>query len=114
VSHALAGAPRHRHLRDYYRQWISLRRTHPALGAQGKERTRCEVDASGNVLTLSRQGPAAAGVRLIANLTAAAQPFTPPSTDWRVLIDSEDPRYAGSGTLRPLAAYQAVLYEVGE
>ncbi len=114
LSHPLAGAPRHRELRDYYRQWLSLRRSHPALGARGKERTRCEVDASGSVLTLSRQGPAAAGVRLIANLTGNAQPFTPPSADWRVLIDSEDPRYAGSGTPRPLAPHQAILYEVGE
>jgi maltooligosyltrehalose trehalohydrolase len=114
LSHPLAGAPRHRELRDYYRQWLSLRRSHPALGAQGKERTRCEVDAAGNVLTLSRRGPAAAGVRLIANLTATPQPFTPPSAEWRVLIDSEDTRYAGSGTVRPLVAYQAVLYEVGD
>jgi maltooligosyltrehalose trehalohydrolase len=114
LSHPLAGAPRHRQLRDYYRQWLSLRRSHPALGAHGKERARCEVDAAGSVLTLSRQGPAAAGVRLIANLTATPQSFTPASPDWRVLIDSEDTRYAGSGTFKPLAAYQAVLYEVGE
>ena len=114
LSHPLAGAPRHRELRDYYRQWLSLRRSHPALGALDKERTRCEVDAAGNVLTLSRRGPAAAGVRLIANLTATPQPFTPPSAEWRVLIDSEDTRYAGSGTVRPLVAYQAVLYDVGE
>jgi maltooligosyltrehalose trehalohydrolase len=113
LSHPLAGAPRHRELRDYYRQWLSLRRGHPALGAHGKERTRCEVDASGSLLTLSRQGPAAAGVRLIANLTSAPQPFAPPSADWRVLIDSEDPRYAGAAT-RPLAPYQAILYEVGQ
>jgi hypothetical protein len=69
------------------------------------------VDASGSLLTLSRQGPAAAGVRLIANLTSTPQPFTPPSAHWRVLIDSEDPRYAGQAT-RPLAPYQAILYEV--
>jgi maltooligosyltrehalose trehalohydrolase len=114
LSHPLAGAPRHRELRDYYRQWLNLRRSHPALGALGKERTRCEVDASGSVLTLSRQGPAAAGVRLVANLTASPQPFTPPSADWRVLIDSEDRRYAGSGTSGPLAPHHAILYEVGE
>ena len=113
LSHPLAGAPRHRELRDYYRQWLNLRRTHPALGAHGKERTQCEVDAGGNVLTLTRQGPAAAGIRLVANLSASAQPFAPPPEDWRVLIDSEDKRYAGGGTPRPLAPYQAILYEVG-
>jgi maltooligosyltrehalose trehalohydrolase len=105
LSHPLAGAPRHRELRDYYRQWLSLRRGHPALGAGGKERTRCEVDAGGRVLTLSRQGPAAAGVRLVANLTADPQPFTPPA-DWRVLLDSEDPRYAGTRAAAPCGPWR--------
>jgi maltooligosyltrehalose trehalohydrolase len=113
LSHPLAGAPRHRELRDYYRRWLSLRRSHPALGAHGKDRTQCEVDPAGSVLTMSRQGPASAGIRLIANLTPTAQPFAAPSLEWRVLLDSEDPRYAGGGTPRPLAPYQAILYEVG-
>ena len=34
LNHPLAGAPRHRELREYYRQWLNLRRTHPALGAR--------------------------------------------------------------------------------
>jgi maltooligosyltrehalose trehalohydrolase len=112
LSHPLAGAPRHRELRDYYRQWLSLRRNHPALGALGKERTQCEVDATDSVLTLSRQGDGTAGVRLVANLTGQPHPFAP-SADWRVLLDSEDKRFAGSGTARLLEPYQAVLYEVG-
>ena len=57
LNHSLAGAPRHRELREYYRHWLALRRTHPALGARGKERARCEVDASGSVLTLTREAP---------------------------------------------------------
>jgi len=60
---------------------------------------------------LARLSEGVTGVRLIANLTSTPQPFAPPSTDWRVLIDSEDPRYAGQAT-RPLAPYQAILYEV--
>ncbi|HEU4366633.1 MAG TPA: malto-oligosyltrehalose trehalohydrolase [Methylomirabilota bacterium] len=112
LSHPLAGAPRHRELRDYYRQWLAVRRTHPALGAHGKERARCEVDPGSGVLTLSRRGPDAAGVRLVANLTAAPQPFTPPA-DGRVLLDSEDKRFAGTAPVRPLAPYQAILYEIG-
>ena len=52
LNHSLAGAPRHRELREYYRRWLALRRSHPALGARGKERARCELDASGSVLTL--------------------------------------------------------------
>ncbi|HET7340025.1 MAG TPA: malto-oligosyltrehalose trehalohydrolase [Methylomirabilota bacterium] len=111
LNHPLAAAPRHRELREYYRRWLELRREHPALGALGKERVRCEVDAAGHVLTLSRQGPDAAGVRLVVNLTATPQPSTPP-LGARALLDSEDPRFAGAGTSRPLAPYQAVLYEV--
>ena len=45
LNHSLAGAPRHRELREYYRRWLALRRSHPALGARGKERARCEIDA---------------------------------------------------------------------
>jgi hypothetical protein len=36
-----------------------------------------------------------------------------PPAGARVLIDSEDKRFAGSGGARPLGAYQAVLYEIG-
>ena len=111
LNHPLAGAPRHRELREYYRRWLTLRREHPALGAVGKERARAELDPTGSVLTLIRQGPDAAGIRLVANLTATPQAIAP-AADWRVLIDSEDTRFAGGGTTRPLAAYQAVLYEV--
>jgi maltooligosyltrehalose trehalohydrolase len=112
LSHPLAGAPRHRELREYYRQWLGLRRSHPALGSHGKERARCEVDPTGSVLSLSRPGPDAAGVRLVANLTATPQPFAPPAGA-HVLLDSEDKRFAGTPTSHPLAPYQAVLYEVG-
>ena len=39
-------------------------------------------------------------------------PSRRPRSDWRDLLDSEDPRFAGGGMGRPLAPYQAVLYEV--
>jgi maltooligosyltrehalose trehalohydrolase len=112
LNHSLAGAPRHRELREYYRRWLALRRSHPALGAGGKDRSHAELDATGSVLTLTRQGPEAAGVRLVANLTNTARGFAPPSSDWRVLLDSEDARFAGTPGARPLAPYQAILYEV--
>jgi maltooligosyltrehalose trehalohydrolase len=111
LSQALAGAPRHRELRDYYRQWLALRRSHAALGAAGKTRAQCEIDPASGVLTLNRPAPDGSSVRLIANLTATAQPLTPPAGA-RVLLDSEDKRFAGSGPARPLAPYQAVLYEI--
>jgi maltooligosyltrehalose trehalohydrolase len=113
LNHPLAGAPRHRELRDYYRRWLALRRSHPALGARGKDRVRCTVDAAGAVLTLSREAPDGAGLRLVANLTATPRPFAPPAAHWRALMDSEDPRFAGDPAARPLAAYQAILYDVG-
>ena len=112
LNHSLAGAPRHRELREYYRHWLTLRRTHPALGARGKERARCEIDDSGSVLTLTREAPDGMRVCLVANLTNTARPFAPPSSEWRDLLNSEDPRFSGGGMGRPLAPYQAVLYEV--
>jgi maltooligosyltrehalose trehalohydrolase len=112
LNHSLAGAPRHRELREYYRHWLTLRRTHPALGARGKERTRCEMDDSGSVLTLHREASDGTRVCLVANLTNTAQPFAPLSSDWRDLLNSEDPRFSGGGMGRPLAPYQAILYEV--
>jgi maltooligosyltrehalose trehalohydrolase len=112
LSHPLAGAPRHRELRDYYRQWLALRRSHPALGAGDKPRAQCEEDPTGSVLTLRRPGPDGLDVRLVVNLTATPRPLTLP-TGARVLLDSEDKRFAGSGGTKPLAAHQAVLYEVG-
>jgi maltooligosyltrehalose trehalohydrolase len=111
LNHSLAGAPRHRELREYYGRWLALRRGHPALGAGGKDRARAEMDATNSVLTLVRPALEGPGVRLIANLTNTARGFTPP-VDWRILLDSEESRFAGGGTSRPLAPYQAVLYEV--
>ena len=110
LSHQLANAPRHRELHQYYRRWLELRRAHPALGARGKERTSAELDASGAVLTVSREARSGPGLRLVANLTAEAQPFKPPA-GWRVMLDSDEPRFAGRARA-PLSPHQAVLYEV--
>jgi maltooligosyltrehalose trehalohydrolase len=110
LNHTLAAAPRHRELLQYYRYWLTLRRSHPALGTRGKERARAEVDAEGAVLTLSRGAPSGPGVRLVANLTGAARAFTPPA-GWRVLLDSDDARFAGRSR-HALAPFQAILYEV--
>jgi maltooligosyltrehalose trehalohydrolase len=110
LNHTLAGAPRHRELHQYYRRWLALRRSHAALGARGKDRARAEFDADGAVLTLSRDAESGPGIRLIANLTADARPFTPPA-GWRVLLDSEDASFAGRHR-PPLTPYRAILYEV--
>jgi hypothetical protein len=47
---------------------------------------------------------------VIANLTAEPRPAPPIAPEWRVLLDSDDPRFAGQG--RPaLAPWQLILYE---
>ncbi len=109
LSHQLAGAPRHRELHQYYRRWLELRRSHPALGARGKERTLADLDGEGAVLTVVREAETGPGVRLIANLTADVHPFEPPA-GWHVLLDSDDVRFAGRGRA-PLGPHQAILYE---
>jgi maltooligosyltrehalose trehalohydrolase len=109
LNHPLAGAPRHRELYQFYRRWLELRRSHPALGARGKQRARAELDSTGAVLTLTREAESGPGVRLVANLTADVRPFTPPA-GWRVLLDSDDARFAGRGR-PPLAPHHAILYE---
>jgi len=111
LNHPLAGAPRHRELYHYYRRWLALRRSHPALGARGKERARAAVDPKGTMLTLARDAESGAGVRLFANLTNETRPGPTIPADWRLLIDSDDPRFAGQGR-QALAPYQLVAYEV--
>jgi maltooligosyltrehalose trehalohydrolase len=117
LSHSLRKAPQHRELLSYYRHWIDLRKKHPALGARGKAETSCELDAAGTTLTVRRRGPGGERVLLAANLTADKQSWAPPGRDWRVLLDSVAPEFAGpSGSgLRsgaaPLLPYQALLYE---
>ena len=110
LNHPLVGAPRHRELYHYYRRWLALRRSHGALGTRGKERTRAVVDPKGTLLTLVRDAESGPGVRLFANLTNEPQPGPTIPADWRLLIDSDDPRFAGRGRAA-LAPYQLLLYE---
>jgi maltooligosyltrehalose trehalohydrolase len=112
LNHALASAPRHRELREYYRTWLALRRTHPALGSRGKERTTASIDAE-RVLTVSRVGAGGERLTLVVNLGAErkAPPASLHAPEWRVLIDSADPRFAGSGERTPLGPWQALLLE---
>jgi maltooligosyltrehalose trehalohydrolase len=113
LNHALASAPRHRELRDYYRAWLALRRAHPALGSGGKQRTTAALDEDDAVLTVSRLGPAGEQVRLVANLTGDRRrlPASLSAPEWRVLIDSADPRFAGRGERDPLGPWQVLLLE---
>ena len=110
LNHALASAPRHRELRQYYRDWLALRRDHPALGATGKHLTQATLDAVGQVLTVTRSALGDERVVLSANLTAEPRPIANPPGRRR-LLDSADPRYGSPGTGSPLAPYQVLLHE---
>jgi maltooligosyltrehalose trehalohydrolase len=112
LSHALAGAPRHRDLREYYRTWLWLRRVHPALGARHKSGVDASVDAPGNVITVTRRAPSGEAVLFAGNLTNTPQPLPPLEPRWRLLLDSRDRRFGSAeGGGPPLAPFQAVLYE---
>jgi maltooligosyltrehalose trehalohydrolase len=120
LNHALASAPRHAALREYYRTWLAARRSHPSLGVRHKELTR--VESVGDVLIVRRRAPGGEGVTLVANLSGTSQPWPPlaegTGTEWRrPVIDSADPRFGGRGQpgslgrCVPLGAYQVVLFE---
>jgi maltooligosyltrehalose trehalohydrolase len=109
LNHALATAPRHRELREYYRQWLALRRTLPALGGRHKALTTAETDAEGAILTVTRSAPSGERVHLVANLSAAPRPWPEP-TSWRLVLDSYDDRFGGRPTAL-LAPWQLLLYE---
>jgi maltooligosyltrehalose trehalohydrolase len=112
LNHPLANAPRHRELRDYYKWWLGLRTRHPALGARGKAGTVVTVERDGAVLSVSRKAADGVRVEMLANLTAAPQLVAVASPEWRILLDSTEPRFGGPGTGRPLLPFQVLLYEV--
>jgi maltooligosyltrehalose trehalohydrolase len=111
LNHALAGAPRHRELYQYYRRWLELRRTYPALGAAHKQRTRAILDAAGEVLTVTRSAPTGESIVLTANLTPTPRPLGAPPGRGRRLLDSADRRFGGSGPSVPLGPFQVLLDE---
>ena len=111
LNHSLAGAPRHRELREYYRRWLALRATHPALGTRHKQLARAELVGDGEVLVLTRRAPAGPMVQLVANLSAREQRMPDVGTGRSILIDTAESRFGGRDGGRPLRPYQAVLYE---
>jgi len=106
LSHTLAGAPRHRELREFYRRWLALRRTHPALGARHKDLATAALD--GAVLTVRRRAPGGERVELVANLSGDTQPLRA-DAEGRVLLDSADPAFGGPARGYPLMPWQALL-----
>jgi maltooligosyltrehalose trehalohydrolase len=112
LNPALAEAPRHRELREYYRAWLALRRTHPSLGARDKAAARACLDADGRVLTLRRGRPPAPELLLVANLGPEPRPWSPPPGA-RCVLDSQAPRFgAPAPRVSPLGPWQLLLYEL--
>jgi len=111
LNHSLVGAPRHRELREYYRRWLALRAQHPALGALDKPKARVELDADGAVLTLTRTASSGESVQLVANLDREPRRL-PGGRPARVLLNSDDVAFAGTGAAVPLGPYQVLLCEV--
>jgi hypothetical protein len=111
LNHPLASAPRHRELREYYKRWLALRARHAALGARGKSGTRVTLQRDGAVLSVSRRAPTGERIEMLANLTAGLQIVSEPPADWRLLLDSADPRFGGPGGEHALLGYQVLLYE---
>ncbi len=114
LNHSLATAPSHRALREYYRTWLALRRSHPALGSANKGLARAGLDQGNTVVSLTRAAPSGETVHLVANLTAERRAWTSPPA-WRLLLDSADQRYGGvfpQGRLPiHLEPFQLLLYE---
>lgn len=110
---ALARAPGHRELREYYRAWLGLRRTHPALGARSKPLARAWLDATASLLTVVRRAPSGETLELRANLTSRPRPSLPPAGA-RLLLDSAEARFGGGSASVPgsLGPWQVLLYEV--
>ncbi len=108
LNHALAGAPRHRELREFYRRWLTLRATHPALGAREKDGATASLDDA--VLTVRRRGPGGECLELVANLSAEIRPLRA-DAEGRVLLDSADPAFGGPARGYPLMPYQALLLQ---
>jgi maltooligosyltrehalose trehalohydrolase len=109
LNQALVQAPRHHALREYYRAWLALRRTHPALGARHKPLARAELDAAGAVLTVHRRTPGGEAVQCVANLTDASQPWSPPPGS-HLLLDSADASFGGGPRQPALAPWQVLLF----
>jgi maltooligosyltrehalose trehalohydrolase len=112
LNHALAGAPRHRELYQYYRHWLALRRAHPALGSQGKDRAAVSLDVPSDVLTMTRTAATGERVELVANLSGQKRPRAATSPPGPLLLDSADARFGGPGAGEPLAPFQVLLYDV--
>jgi maltooligosyltrehalose trehalohydrolase len=100
-----ADAP-HAGVHQLYRDLLSLRRSHPALRARGRD-SFSVVALGRSSLALRRSGPGPQDTLLIVvnlagalrhELTAHAETNPPAGMRWAALLDTEDQRYGGRGS----------------
>jgi maltooligosyltrehalose trehalohydrolase len=107
LDRGLLRRPRHRALRDLYRELLRLRRERPALRALDRE--RCEVthgltgDDEGRTLLLRRapEGDDQAVIVLACGGADATVTLPLERGRWQVLLDSRETRFGGSGSGLP-------------
>jgi maltooligosyltrehalose trehalohydrolase len=124
LHHELGEEGAHRHLRDYHRELLRLRRTIDALAEPSKLRTRIERDEqNGDFFAVYRWSAESVAV-LGFNFSRSAAPVTIPLSagTWTLRLDSADARWGGAGECAPellgsgavqleLAGRSAVVYE---
>jgi len=87
--------PHHAAVLALYRALLRLRKAHPALVRRDRASVTVAEAPTGRALLLRREGPAPAdALSVLVNFGQAAELSVPPG-NWRVLLDSEDPRYGG-------------------
>ncbi len=123
LTPALRHGGNHRILREFYRELIRLRKTHPALSR--RERGSLEVramEADRTLLVRRWDG----GQEAVALFHFGSEPrpvrLSLPGGSWRTALDSSDPRWGGGGSAVPdplpgdgeigivLPPYSAALY----
>jgi maltooligosyltrehalose trehalohydrolase len=98
----LRGLPPHRHLLEYYRALLALRRQHPVLGAGGKRQLKARV-ADERTLVVVRRGTGGTAAFVVLHFGRAGQVvrLRVPSGPWRRLLDSAEERFGGPGANSP-------------
>jgi maltooligosyltrehalose trehalohydrolase len=95
LSWDLCQRPPHASLLAWHRDWIAIRKQHPALNNCRKDLMRTEGDQAAQCLVIERSDPSGSRALLIANFSEAAQPVRIPFPDvpWSLALWSEGGRY---------------------
>jgi maltooligosyltrehalose trehalohydrolase len=102
LDRALASQPNSRILQEFYRELIRLRRQYESLRLLSKESTEVSTWISHNVLMLYRWSKEDQ-ICIIFAFASARTSLTLrfPTGRWRKILDSEEVRWGGSGTVVP-------------